>query len=122
MIKVEHLFYEDCDEGSHNNWKCLLEELAYDEEALDYYSHEGDAIVPIDEWLEHVEGAWYFGARIYLHKKSGNFFWVYENLKGKPGNWNNGTEDASWIDLGNGTIQDWISAVKDKDAVIPALP
>ena len=32
----EHLFDEDCEEEDHDNWNCLLSELAYDEEALEY--------------------------------------------------------------------------------------
>jgi hypothetical protein len=116
----EHLFEEDCEEEDHNNWYCLLSELSYDEEALEYYTDIG-VIGLIDAWIEHVEGAWYFGARIYLHKETNDYFWVYENLKGGDGSYG-GTEDTSWIDLGNGTIQDWIDVVKHKEAVIERLP
>jgi hypothetical protein len=116
----EHQFYKNCEEEDHNNWACLLSEIAYYEESLAYYQDEG-IIIKIDVWPEHVEDAWYFGARIFQHVPTGEYFWVYENLNGQPGNWNNGTEDRSWIDLENGTIQDWIDSVIKENPFIEYL-
>ena len=86
----EHQFYKDCEEEDHNNWECLLSEIGYDEEALAYYQDKGITI-KIDVWPEHVEDAWYFGARIFQHVPTGEYFWIYEHLKGGNGSYS-GTE------------------------------
>jgi len=120
-MKLKHLFYEDCEEENHNNWKCLLDELVFDGEALEYYQDKG-IITSIGDWVEKTEHeSWYFCAKIFRFEPSGGYFWIYENLKGEDGGYS-GTEDWSWIDLGKGTIQDWIDAVKDKEAMIEELP
>jgi hypothetical protein len=116
----QHKFDEDCEEEDHNNWSCLLSELAHDEEALEYYQ-EDKTIVKIDEWYERLEDEWHFlGARIFRHEPTGQFFWIYEHLKGGDGSYS-GTEDTSWIDLGDGTIADWIDEVKHREAVVEEL-
>jgi hypothetical protein len=117
----EHLFDEDCEEEDHDNWFCLLSEMAFDEGALEHYQDE-KIIVKIDHWHERVEDDWhFFGARIFRHEPSGQYFWIYEHLKGGDGSYS-GTEDYSWIELGNGTIADWIDKVKHKEAVVEKLP
>jgi hypothetical protein len=100
----EHKFDEDCEEEDHNNWSCLLSELAYDEEAIEYYQNQG-AITRIDEWIEKTFPYRYFRAAIFRHNPTGQYYWIYEDLKGGDGSYS-GSEDTSWIDLGNGTIQD----------------
>ena len=37
---MEHLFYEYCEEEDHNNWDCLLAELVWDGEAIEYYQEQ----------------------------------------------------------------------------------
>jgi hypothetical protein len=116
----EHQFYKDCEEEDHNNWECLLSEIGYDEESLAYYQDKG-IIIKIDAWPEHVEDAWYFGARIFQHVPTGEYFWIYEHLKGVNGGYSE-TVNASWIELGNETIQDWIYKVIEQKVVVGDLP
>jgi hypothetical protein len=116
----EHLFYEDCEEEDHDNWDCLLSELVWDGGALEYYQNQG-VIARVDEWIEKTFPYRYFRAAIFCHNPTGRYYWIYEDLKGGDGSYS-GSEDYSWIELGEGTIQDWIDSVKDKNAVIENLP
>jgi hypothetical protein len=116
----EHLFCENCEEENHNNWECLLDDLVWDGEAIEYYE-EQNGITRIDEWIEKTFPFHYFRATVFRHNPTGQYYWYYEDLKGGDGSYS-GSEDYSWIELGEGTIQNWIGAVKDKKAVIEELP
>jgi hypothetical protein len=120
QLLEEHLFYEDCEKEDHDNWDCLLNELVWDGEAIEYYQEQG-VITRIDEWIENTFPYRYFRAAIFRHNPTGQYYWIYEDLKGGDGS-HDGDENWSWIELGNGTIQYWIGAVKDKEKLVEKLP